>query len=104
MNPSDFECETEEEHEADDVSTTERRSYTFDPYGPTRQQIDMTRRDVSSYGESDSDIARTRNHNRIVQSHTESDNEEYVIERLQRRKRRACSDWEDNYNLIDLLQ
>ena len=49
MNPSDFECETEEEHEADDVSTTERRSYTFDPYGPTRQQMDMTRRDVSSY-------------------------------------------------------
>ena len=58
-------------------------------------------------GESESDVDRVnvmmRNHNTTSTVHTESDNEEFVIERLRRRQRRACSDWEDDYEFVDLL-
>ena len=69
---------------------------------PSQQQINMMRMDISSIGESESDVERVndmmRNHNAVW-----SDNEEYVIERLKRRKRRPPSDWQGNYEFVDLL-
>ena len=61
-------------------------------------------------GKSDSDaVKRNRNHNHNSSGSTFSDteqehaNEEYVIERLRRSHRKQCSDWEENYDIIDLL-
>ena len=62
-----------------------------------------------SMGESESDVGRIndrmRNHNPtgFILSEEEYANEEYVIERLKRTQRKECTDYEDNYEFVNLL-